>query len=81
MLNSPLKIHNAYYSFNYDSSLEIEGALSVTGGMTLGGSLTIPSDQSIKIEKVNLNDLELVNTMEDGFIYSYNGVTFLFNSY
>lgn len=61
--------------------LVINNAVNVTGGMTLGGSLTIPSDQSIEIGEVNLNDLEDSSVVEDGYLYSYEGTTFLFNEY
>jgi hypothetical protein len=47
--------------------------------MILGGSLTIPSNQNIEIREVNLNDLEDSSVVEDGYLYSYGGITFLFN--
>ena len=65
--------------FTFKAPLKVEGSVNVTGGMILGGSLTIPSNQNIEIREVNLNDLEDSSVVEDGYLYSYGGITFLFN--
>lgn len=69
------------YFQNKNTDFNINNNLNITGGMTLGGSLTIPSGQNIEIGEVILDDLEDSSVVEDGYLYSYKGATFLFNEY
>ena len=68
--------HSNFYDkfINISSSkylLTIDNNVNVTGGMTLGGSLTIPSNQSIEIGEINLEDLEENSIATNGYFYIY----------